>query len=123
VFMPPSAKSNRASRSDPSAQPLERALECLRGHGLPYQWHSDLRRWDAVCPACRTPAWTLVLFERYRGASIDARCTAGCTEEAILTALLAKPIPVQVAESLALAEALSAVAHEALDLVRREVAP
>src|SRR5256885_6687280 len=97
--------------------PLDLALERLRGHRLPYCWHETrLNTWQAVCPACRAPEWCLTLTEHGRGGPLTARCSTGCPETTILSALRADPVEVRIGHALGLAEQLSGLAHRALAL-------
>lgn len=97
------------SRADHFSRPLDRALERLRTHGLPYRGDAvRLNTWHAGCPFCRVPAWTLALREHGHGGSIDLRCTAGCAQADIAAALEADPA----AWRIEAAEAREAVAWE-----------
>jgi hypothetical protein len=72
--------------------PLDLALESLRRLSLPYKWDAaDLRIWWSVCPACRTPDWTLRLREAGRGGPLSLFCACGCAEDLILWALSEDP--------------------------------
>jgi hypothetical protein len=99
--------------------PLDRALELLRGHRLPYK-QVNHNVWHSLCPSCRTPEWGLSIRECRRGGPIAMRCAAGCSKQRILTALLAEPVDERVEAALALAEDASRVAHQALELLLRQ---
>lgn len=105
--------------------PLDRALERLRMHQLPYKWDEEhLNTWHAVCVCCKTPAWTLTAREHGRGGQIDLRCSAGCDPADIATVLEREPAEEQIeaanlraAAALRVAEQARDVAGHALDLI------
>lgn len=113
--------------------PLDRALERLRAHRLPYKWHpTELSRWDGVCPSCRVEGstWTLILRERGRGGAVDLRCVAGCDAAEIAATLARDPAEarieaaeLRVAEALEIAEQARDVASRALGLAGARVEP
>ena len=112
------------SRVGMAPAPVDRVLELLRAAGLPYKWHdTQLSRWDSTCPACLTGTWNLTIIDR--GSAVDLRCRDRCSEEQILSALKERPRLLTTQEreraALELAEAASAIAHRALELVREEV--
>jgi hypothetical protein len=75
-----------------SDYPLDRVLERLRVHTLPYRWDDrHLNIWHAVCPSCQVPYWTLVVREHGYGGPVDLTCAAGCCEADILTILMRHP--------------------------------
>lgn len=111
------------SRADPFARPLDRALERLRAHGLPYCGDAThFHTWHAVCPHCRVPAWTLTLREYGHGGKIGLRC-AGCESADVAAALEADPAARRIeaaqareAEAWALVAELRVLAARALEL-------
>jgi hypothetical protein len=115
---------NCRARRDPFARPLDRALERLRAHGLPYRADAEhFNTWRAACPSCRVPDWTLLLREHGHGGSIDLRCVVGCAEPEIQAALDREPADarieaaeVRAIEALGLAEQARDLAARALDL-------
>lgn len=112
------------SRREYQPGSLDLALEYLRGHELPYRWHAtDLRVWEAVCPACIAPEWGLMLREPVKFGPISVWCKSGCSAGEIKQALEREPIPPQlaaaqaeVAEAWQVAEQTSEIAHQALEL-------
>lgn len=118
-------------RADPFDRPLDRALERLRTHGLPYRGDAArLNIWHAICPFCRAPAWALTLREHGHGGSIELRCAAGCDQVDIAAALDATPAAWRIeaaearsAEALRLAEQARDVAERALDRLVAALAP
>ena len=75
-------------RANPFDRPLDRALERLRAHRLPYRGDTtQFHTWHAVCPACRIPDWTLTLRERGHGGAVALRCGTGCADAEIHDAL------------------------------------
>jgi hypothetical protein len=105
----------RGASRNPFSRPLDRALERLRAHRLPHRGHpTRFDTWSAVCPACRTPDWTLTLRERGYGGVIDVRCVAGCTSAEIHGALERDPSEARVEA----AEAREAQAWEIVEELR-----
>jgi hypothetical protein len=108
------------SRVSIAPAPVDRVLELLRGANLPYRWHeTQLSRWDSCWPRCLSGTRDLTIIDH--GQSVALRCRGRCTEEQILAALKERPalLVAQAAEqeALQLAEAASAIAHRALELV------
>jgi len=103
--------------------PLDRALECLRAHGLPYRGDEGcVDTWRSVCPSCRVAAWTLTIREHGRGGAIDLRCSAGCDPADVARSLEQDPLaPLLEAEQLRAAEALDLAGH-ARDVASRALA-
>lgn len=103
---------------------LDRTLERLRAHGLPYRWDiAHFHTWHAVCPSCRAPEWGLILREYRRGGALDLRCSAGCTSAEVHAALERDPAELRIeaaeartADALKLAEQARAVAARAIEL-------
>ena len=86
--MPPQSKARRGARRDVFGQPLDALLLQLRAVGLPYRWHeADLKVWEAVCPSCRWPGWTLTIREGRLGGPITLRCDSRCSDVEIRAAL------------------------------------
>ncbi len=110
-------------RPDPFARPLDRVLERLRAHGLPYRGDErHLSTWHAVCPFCRVPDWTLALREHGYGGSIALRCVAGCTEADIHRALEREPAEAGIENAEARAAEALELAEQARDLAARALA-
>jgi hypothetical protein len=108
---------------DPFARPLDRALQRLRAHGLPYK--ADGTRvdvWRAVCPFCRVPDWTLSLREHGYGGPLALQCAAGCTEPEINRALDQEPAEARIEAAEARAAEALELAEQARDLATRAVA-
>jgi hypothetical protein len=103
---------------------LDRALERLRAHRLPYRWDiAHFHTWHAVCPSCRAPVWGLILREYRRDGALDLRCSAGCTYTEVHAALERDPAEARIevaeartADALELAEQARAVAARAIEL-------
>jgi hypothetical protein len=120
----PSRAGHGITRPDPFDYSLDRALERLRVHGLPYRGDpKHFNCWSAVCPFCRVPAWTLTLREHGRRGAIGLICAAGCTCAEIHAALEREPAEARIeaaeaktAEVLDLAEQAREVAARALEL-------
>jgi hypothetical protein len=104
---------------------VDRLLEMLRSADLPYRWHpTQLSRWDSTCPACVTGEWNLTVIDH--GPTVTLRCRNGCREREIVKALRERPALLVAQEreqvALELAEAVSSLAHRALDLAREGTA-
>lgn len=104
------------ARGDPAKRPLDQTLEQLRGLGLPYKPGETVDTWLAVCPACRTGDWGLLIREYRHGSPITLRCSSGCADEAIRDALQRDPVDVRIDAALALAEQARDIAARALQL-------